>query len=214
MNNLLIIESTDIELIKARLNDAGVERGHFTNGTYSYAADLIVPTTLSGFTYLDEKVAGEEDVFIIAVNSDLSMQGILDDKNASAEERAALEGQTVRAEKVAKPLAEQFPNRQVVVMFYDESTPTALYDGLAQDNPAGMVSLHKWGYGTDPKAPKIEGAHNFSMVFGFPLPNDTKPVCHDITAHEDQSSFVKVVRLAEETSNAGIGYFPPPKNDM
>lgn len=212
MDNLIIIDSVDIDTIQDKLNKTGVDRAHFTNGTYSYDAEMIVPTTLAGFSYIDSEISRPEDSFIIAVNSDLSMNGIMNEKGASFKERANLESQITRAEKVAKPLAEKFPDRKVIVLFYDEPTPTSLYDALALGYPEGMVSLHKWGYGTDSEAPKIEGAHNFSKVLAFPLPNDEKPVCYDITVAEDQSDVVQVVKLTEATNAAGQPYFPAPRN--
>lgn len=212
MSNLTVINNTDSAIIRATLEREGINSAHFTNGTYAYAADMIVPTTLSGFYYLHDQEEPSPSAFIIAVNSDKSMQGIMDAKKASTEERAALEPQETRALKVAKPLAAKFPNRDIVVVFYDEDTPTALYDYLAETG-FGMESLHKWGYGTDPNAPKIEGAHNFKRVLAYPLPNDTKPVCHDITVHEDQSAFVEVVKLSETHNNAGQAYFPVPRRD-
>lgn len=213
MNNLTIINNTDSNVIRATLEREGINSGHFTNGTYAYPADMIVPTSLAGFDYLNDQEETSPSALIIAVNSDKSMQGIMDAKNASADERANLEGQDTRALKVAKPIADAYPERSVVVMFYDEDTPTALYDHLAETE-FGMRSLHKWGYGTDPDAPKIEGAHNFEQIFAFPLPNDTKPVCYDLTVAEDQSDVVQVVKLTETSRpNGGAPYFAP-KNVM
>jgi hypothetical protein len=111
-------------------------------------------------------------------------------------EYAALENSADRAAKLAGPLAEQFPDRKVVVMFYDEETPKELYEGLALKG-FGMTALFKWGYGTNPDAPRIEGAHNFQNVLAFPFMNDAKALCHDITVAENQSDVVKVFKLHE-----------------
>jgi hypothetical protein len=181
---------------------------HFTNGTYMLPAEKIVPTTLAGFEYLNDRVCGKDDVFVIAINSNASMQNIADQKNWNDEDRAQVEIEQDRAYKVALPLAEAFPDRHVVVLFYDEDTPTFLYDTLAEAD-LFMGSLHKWGYGTDPNAPRIEGAYNFGNVYAFPMPNDEKPVCHDITFCEDQSHFVHVVRLTDRFTLANQPYILP-----
>lgn len=190
------------------LDMMGVHNVHCTNGTYAYPAERAVPTTLAGFQFINDQVASPYDAFLVAVNSNYSMANIMTAKNASAAERAALESEDVRAAKVADALTSQFDSRPVVVLFYHEETPTRLYEALAATN-INLASLHKWGYGTDPKAPRIEGAHNFARVFGFPLPNDTKPVCHDITAQEDQTGVVRVVRLHEQVGAHGKPYIAP-----
>lgn len=93
--------------------------------------------------------------------------------------------------------------------------PTPLYDAISKSGVVKMKSLHKWGYRTDPDAPKIEGAHNFATVYGFPLPNDTKPLCHDLTAYEDQSSFVEVVKLNAYLNRVEHGrVLPAPTNTL
>ncbi|MAZ76148.1 MAG: hypothetical protein CMH31_02480 [Micavibrio sp.] len=212
---MLLINSTNHGDIIAALHEAEVTAFHATNGTYVYAAEMIVPTTLAGFQFLAEERSQDSDAFVIAVNSDLSMTGIMDAKKASQEERDALEDQEKRAMKVAIALQKNHPDRQVIVMFYDEDTPTALYDAIAESGTITMESLHKWGYGTDPNAPKIEGAHNFRAVYGFPLSNDTKPLCHDLTAHEDQSSFVEVVKLNKYLDRVEHGrVLPAPTNTL
>ncbi len=113
-------------------------------------------------------------------------------------DRGNTELQNVRAAKLAQPLADQFPNRDIVILFYDEATPTELYEALSLKG-FGMTTLFKWGFGTKPDAPRIEGAGNFENVLAFPFLNDDKAICHDITVAEDQSDFVKVMRLQEET---------------
>ncbi|MCM2343426.1 MAG: hypothetical protein NDJ24_02570 [Alphaproteobacteria bacterium] len=187
------------------LDMMGVHNIHCTNGTYAYPAERTVPTTLAGFQFINDQVASPYDAFLVAVNSNYSMANIMAAKNASATEIAALESEDVRAAKIADALSSQFSSRPVVVLFYHEDTPTRLYEALAATN-IHLASLHKWGYGTDPKAPRIEGANNFARVFGFPLPNDVKPVCHDITAQEDQTGVVTVVRLQEQKGAHGKPY--------
>lgn len=182
---------------------------HITNGTYAYAASLIVPTVLAGFEYIADTVAAPEDPFVIAVNSDESMRIIMENRiqRASSEwekeklraDAAKLENETVRAEKVAVPLALQHPRRAVIVIFYDEETPTDLYRFLK--DKISLHTLFKYGYGTDPTAPKIEGAACFETVLAFPLIKDPKPICYDITASEDQSRCVQVVPLHREIAD-------------
>jgi len=210
ISNIEIIDTTDFNDINNALEKFKNAGAHFTNGTYAYAAEMIVPTTKAGFDYIDNRVALPDDIIVLAINSDASMNGIFTKNEASQKDFDELESDTVRAEKVAIPLAEKFPHRQIVVMFYDEETPTALYDFLAEQGNVNLRSLHKWGYGTNPEGPKIEGAHNFGRVFGFPLPNDTKPVCHDITVCEDQSEIVEVIKLTEAQNDIGTSFFPAP----
>lgn len=190
------------------LDMMGVHNIHCTNGTYAYPAERTVPTTLAGFQFINDQVASPYDAFLVAVNSNQSMSGIMAAKNATVAEMSALESEDVRAAKVADALSVHFNNRPVVVLFYHEETPARLYEALAATN-INLASLHKWGYGTDPKAPRIEGANNFARVFGFPLPNDVKPVCHDITALEDQTGVVKVVKLHEQQGLHGKPYISP-----
>lgn len=216
----IIIQHSDESALETLLvqRDHASEGFHFTNGTYMAPAALVVPTTVIGFGYISETLANKDDAFVIAINSDVSMHGIMDKKNATEDERKSVEDQVTRAMKVAGPLSEQNPDKRVFVIFYDEETPTALYDLLAEGG-INMASLHKWGYGTNPDAPKIEGAHNFSHVFGFPMPNDIKPVCYDITVSENQSDIVKVVNLKDKVNAynnaasgmAGVTQTPSPK---
>jgi hypothetical protein len=207
--NIISISGTDEKEIAEDLKARGLTSLHCTNGTYSYSAELIIPTTLAGFRYINDRVAVPGDVFLVAVNSDISMKSILDQKGASDAERQAMEDQNTRAMKVAVPLAWEFSDRTIVVVFYDKPTPADLYNMLASEALV-MESLHKHGYGTDPKAPKIEGAGNFHRVFAFPLPNDTRPVCHELTAVEDQSAIIRVVKLTDEMDAHGRPYLHAP----
>jgi len=204
-HNLTLIDTTDKEDIYHALRGAGIHGGHFVNGIYSAAADLVVPTTLAAFQYVSDKLALGTDVFVIAVNSNISYDGILHAKHATPEERFIAEKKFSRADKVARPLALQHPDRPVVIMFYDEETPTQLYNSLAILG-FRMRSLHKWGYGTNPDAPRIEGAHNFDKVLAFPLLNDIKPVAYDITKPSDGSVPVEVIRLQDTIGPHGAPY--------
>ncbi|MCK4945935.1 MAG: hypothetical protein KAS59_06705 [Alphaproteobacteria bacterium] len=208
--NLTIIETTNSQEISDALKGSGL---HFTNGVYSYEARLIVPTTLAGFRYISEKASSKDDVFVIAVNSDISINGIYDRKKEALDardaesdeyetlkkEKEAVESQQVRAEKVAIPLAQLDPERKIIVVFYDTETPTPLYNEMYKDG-LNMKSLHKWGYGTNPDQPRIEGADNFTAVLGFPLLNDVRPVCHEITKGS-QTGAVIVKKLHEEVGS-------------
>lgn len=203
-NQLIIIDTTDKGTLLSNMREEGVESGHFTNGTYAYQADVIVPKILAGFQYIADNDPNSTPL-VIAVNSDISMNGIMDKKGYTPEQKTGMEDQMTRAEKVAMPLAIQNPNRPVVVIFYDEETPTALYDFLAE-NEFGMETLHKWDYGTDKDGPKIEGAHNFKRVLAYPSPDNSQPLCHDITISEDQSGYVEVVDLTKEKLSNGSPY--------
>lgn len=239
LKNVQFIEGCVDGTVQILKDDTGVsDRFHFTNGTYAAAAEIIVPTTLDGFKYISDEIAEEDDIFVIAVNSDSSMEGIMEKKEVSFQERANLiddreaelsetetsseifetlqlerdalneeikvfqmqrenlEDQFTRGMKVADPLAEANPDRPIYIVFYDEETPTELYNAI---KAAGLnfASLHKHGYGTDKDAPRIEGAHNAERVIAYPFPNNSKPLCHDITIHEDQSRFVEVVDLSK-----------------
>lgn len=193
------------QALKTLLDQRGVTGLHCTNGTYMYPADKIVPTSLAGFKYVDENLAQSGDALLVALNSNVSMAGIMDRKNAGAEERASLESEDVRALKVAVPLQEQFPDRNIVVLFYDQETPTALYDALSTAGH-NLKTLHKWGYGTNPQAAKIEGTDFFAKTLGFPMPDDSKPVCYEITDLQDQTGVVQVTKLTEAKGANGKAY--------
>ncbi|HET9843786.1 MAG TPA: hypothetical protein VFP93_03920, partial [Gammaproteobacteria bacterium] len=183
IRNIKVIESTNHHEIILALEDLSIKGAHFTNGTYAYAAALIVPTVLAGVKRVIQTQMHLP--IIIAVNSDESMCRL---------GKQNFESQSIRSQKVAEPLAKAFPNNQIVVVYYDETTPTELYKVLSAKN--FTRTLHKWGYGTDPKQPKIEGAEYFEMVYAFPLPNDIKPICYYDThiASEPQKIIVDDLR--------------------
>jgi len=187
---------------------------HVTNGVYSAKPELIVPTTLAGFKYISDQtvICKKYDVFVIAVNSDQSFLRLMFAKNASDEEFAAMEDQRTRAMKVALPLAQMVGNRDVAVVFFNEETPAELFHRFTEQG-LEQVSLHKWGYGTEPDAPMIVGADRFQQVYGFPLPNDIKPFAHDMTHREKQPS-VKVVRLTEYDEDRGNGPYLSTNNKV
>lgn len=177
------IEATKHEEILAKLKILNVKSAHFTNGTYAFGQDLTVATTLAGFKH----VLADNNPhlpLIIAINSDESMRSM---------DKTDFKDQKTRAMLVAKPLAEAFPNNKVIIIFYDEKTPNKLYELLAKNEVTH--TLYKWGYGTEPNAPKIEGAELFSVVYGYPLVNDPKPICWEDTPVVDQKNIIKVVDL-------------------
>lgn len=240
---MILIDQTNHDDIARILKESGVRSIHATNGTYAMPQEKIIKTSWGGFEYIARTEAESSDAFVIAVNSDVSMEEIMADKTAALEERErllvqererqeiegaeedailalddkfdelendkvalqsqidTLEDQEKRAFKIAHPLQKAHPERTYVVMYYDEGTPTQLYEALSQSGDLKLKTLHKWGYGTDPDAPKIEGAEFFDRVYGFPLPGEEKPLCHDITAHKDQSKLVKVVLLDRLVAN-------------
>ena len=166
-----------------------------------------------------EAVQYEAEQQELAATAELS-GAELDDKLSTINKEAAakveqlysdlenLEDQETRLRKVLEPLAIMHPDRKVVGVYYNEPTPTELYNSLS----GYMESLHKWGYGTDKNAPKIEGVQPGEKVFAFPFPADGRPLCHEITAHEDQSGFVQVFNLTKQVGKHGQPYLVPTEN--
>lgn len=179
----IIIESTNHKEILAKLKILGVANAHFTNGTYAFGPEITIATTLAGFKHV--LVDDNANLpLVIAVNSDESMRLM---------GKADFKDQKSRANTVAKSLAETFPHNKVIVMFYDEKTPNQLYELLAKNKMTH--SLYKWGYGTEPNAPKIEGAELFEVVYGYPLVDDLKTVCWNDAPVVDQNNIIKVADL-------------------
>lgn len=207
MNNLTVIHSANPDEIARRVEKIAPSGIHLNNGVYSAPSALIVPTMLSGYQYIQDAHAARRDAFMIAVNSDESVKLLMDMKNASAEERARQEPQLVRALKVAEPISRQFPKRPIIIAFYDQATPRELYATL-DDGIVPIKTLHKWGFGTNPDAPRIEGAIHAEKVIGFPLPNDIKPVAYDITKRGNNAN-VEVVKLTETFGRHGAPYLSP-----
>lgn len=179
---LHFVSSTRHQDIVQALQKLAPSGAHFTNGTYAYDASLIVPTTLAGFRHICDQNTPKP--LVVAVNSDESMRAL---------EKTDFESQEERALKVAKPLSLLFPKQDIIVVYYDAKTPLELYWSLSQHNLTD--TLHKWGYGTKPNEPKIEGAEFFKKVYGMPLPNDTKPVCYFDTEITDEPQSVLVSDL-------------------
>tara|TARA_B100000749_G_scaffold257511_1_gene226874 strand:- start:1008 stop:1655 length:648 start_codon:yes stop_codon:yes gene_type:complete len=185
MKEIIYIDSTNFIDIRHQLKSLNVKAAHFTNGIYALDAQLVVPTMLAGFKYVNEKQ--DKLPLIIAINSDVSIKEL---------KKGNLEKQEIRAQKVAVPLAKVFPDNQVIIIYYDQATPTALYESLKKGQHTR--SLHKWEYGKDFSAPKIEGAEHFDQVFSFPFLNTDKPMCYSDTgqAHEEQN--IQIIDLKDK----------------
>lgn len=179
----ILIESTKHEEILAKLKVLHVASAHFTNGTYAFGPEITVATTLAGFKYV-LAVNDPSLPLIVAINSDESMRLMC---------KTDFKDQKTRASMVAKPLAEAFPENKVIILFYDEKNPNKLYELLAKNKMTH--SLYKWGYGTEPNAPKIEGAELFGTVYGYPLVDDIKAICWEDTPVVDQKNMIKVADL-------------------
>ncbi|MGE4314268.1 MAG: hypothetical protein AB7E85_08380 [Pseudobdellovibrionaceae bacterium] len=205
LENLKFIAEKDknaiIKALRGYLPEGG--RIHVTNGGYSLPQDKIVPTMLAGFQFLHDFYMRSDDIFVLAVNSDSSMVPAYLKNNTPDHER---EGQYLRAQKMAQPLATLFPHVPVIVMFYDEATPTALYESL---EAAGLPlrSLHKWGYGTGENVPKIEGAELFESTLAFPLPHEGEvPFFHGLTDMPEAPQPVDIFDLRQEVGMHGAPY--------
>lgn len=184
MTNLTIVRSSDRTEIISQLKQLSSSGAHFTNGIYALESSLIVPSMLAGFKYINEYQSASLPL-VIAINSDESLQAL---------GKVGFQSQYQRALKVACPLSELFPAQEIVIVFYDEATPFELYQSLARHHLTR--TLHKWGYGTKENEPKIEGAEFFELVYGFPFPNDSKPLCYADTdvAREKQDVTVRDLR--------------------
>ncbi|MFA7275293.1 MAG: hypothetical protein WC043_00660 [Pseudobdellovibrionaceae bacterium] len=181
---------------------AGSMPVHCTNGTYANQSLPLRETTLAGFQYVLDQT--QDGILVIAVNSDKSMREHVKNVENPASERD-------RALFVATPLALQYPDKEILVVFYDDATPLPLYTKL-EENTAHVASLHKHGnYGTDANGPIIEGAHLFANTFAFPFPSKEKAVCEDLTRTGDQNAIIKVRDLYGENGPHGTPYLSPSK---
>ena len=207
-NKVILIVNTDhggiSGVIDAATDSYDAQVLHATNGTYIAEPDLYLPTLISGFQYIADNVAGEKDAFVVFVNSNQSLNDMYD--KTGDERFKEFPDQFERMATIAKAMKAQFPDRPVIIGFYDEEKPTELYEHLRDESAVHLGSLYKFGYGTNPEAKKIEGADCFDMTIGFPFPNDAKPVCENITAAEDQSDIVEVFKLTDEIGPHGAAY--------
>lgn len=197
MSNLIILKQRG-EMLLQELRGQGFTGALVNNGTYVHPADKMMPGMLAAFQYSADRVDDKTMPLLIAINSDESMQRLMDEKiskgSATPADRHNVESEITRAVKVANPLSFQFPNRQIFVVFYDEPTPNALYKSLAEKF-GKTKSLFKMGYGTNPNEGIIEGGEFFDVVYAHPLPSDTRPICHDLTKREGQQGTVEIIDL-------------------
>lgn len=204
-SNLYVVARLDSDEAYAVLSSGSSI--HATNGAYGHDLDKLVPKMLAGYQYITDRSAmmHKNDILFIGVNSNGSFENFLKSVGAPQSAIDNMKDQEARAMEVAVPLALQHPDRKVVVMYYDELTPVELYTSLCERN-ISIQSLHKWKYGTDENAPrKIEGAHLATFVFGFPEPDDTRPVFYDQTPIEKQPAVI-VRKLTEEKGPHGSPY--------
>ena len=184
MRSPIIVNSTNVDDIIPHIPSGGA---NFTNGTYAFPIEKIQGTMLVGFEFVNSQ---NDFPMVVAINSDKSMQILGKNGFASQQERAS---------KIAAPLAGKFPDRQLIIIFYDEETPTNLFLALSQH---GLTkTLHKWGYGITPKEPKIEGAEYFDAVYAFPMPEGHKPICYHETALQSEPQKIQVVDLRSKLAS-------------
>ena len=206
VNNLTIIENTDKDAIIQGLEGVGANSICVTNGTYVAPAEMVVPTTMAGFQFIKERKATAQECFVVAINSDKSMADIAAAKAAKGEDIGEVADQVTRAKALLEPVSKQFPEHQIVAIFYDEATPTELYEYLEANSPILLNTLFKFGYGTDPKAGDIEGADCFDSVCAYPFPNDARALCDDLTKRTPNRAHYEVYKLTEEFSANGQPY--------
>lgn len=192
--------------------------GHFTNGVFAAPVKIIFPTNLACFQRQVEKSATSNDALIIAVNSNESVEVANQKIQAQGREIPAFIDQMTRANNIAKPLSLQHPDREVIVLFYDEEAPAwekdfhetkGLYDRLKEAG-FGLKSLFKGNFGTNPKAGPIIGEALFDEVIAFPLPHDTAALSNYCAGISGEARpllpHTKVIRLTEEMGVHGYPY--------
>ena len=236
MSDPLVIADTNADVIAQALLDHGVERAHFVNGIFGAPQQLVLPMQAAWFKGLDclSKLSGvfntfapkdhlslpytslvkKNDAFIIAVNSNVSVDEINEEKIARGEDTPPYVNQYERAANMAVPLAKMFPNRPVIVIFYDEKEPAksqtqeceGLYDRLNKAMPNLLQTLMKGDYGTSKEKGEIVGASLFRKVFGIPLPKDTahiSPECATLNKPSQDDDNIKVMRLTDHENIFG-----------
>jgi hypothetical protein len=207
MDNLTHIANPDPKVVTAALSRDGVERVHATNGVLAGPPERLLPTNLACFKLIDDRKP-DHGVFLIAVNSDESVEKLNADKAAKGENIPPSVPQEQRAGMIGKAVAALFPTRSVYTVLYDDKTPEALYETL-QDSGIEMETLFKGNYGTSPDQGRIEGAHCFAHVIAFPLPHVTaalQPYASGITEKGDLPEHGEVLRLTQEKGAHGRPY--------
>lgn len=192
-----VLVTTNHDEIVRGISALTPEGANFSNGTYATQETLplskILPTVIAGFQYIttaEETAKYHSLPIVVLLNSDESLKQIGKIDFAGRD-------QMQRAEDIGTWLQQCFPDNEIILCFYDETTPTELYEKL--NGQLLTKTHHKWGYGTKPNQPIIEGAEYFDMTFGFPMPDDTNPVCYNETRMPDpnQPQQVHVVDLRD-----------------
>lgn len=172
MENLTIIQNTNPAVVVATLARMGISSGEFTNGVFAGKSDIILPSNLAAFKMIDDASNSSEAAFIIGVNSDESVERLNELKREGGEDIPPFVSQLTRANIIGNAVAKTFPERDVVIAFYDTETPVELYQTLSEYK-FGMNTIFKGNYGTKKGAGRIEGSNFFERVIGFPLPHVT-----------------------------------------
>lgn len=186
MRNVRIVNSTNIDEILSAMPASGA---NFTNGAYVYPIEQIQETMLAGFEFVNSQ---HDLPMVVAINTDASLTAL---------GKKDFESQLERANKIAGPLTKTFPDRELIIIFYNEPTPTALFEALSKQRPGLTKTLHKWGYGTGPTEPKIEGAESFDTVYSFPMPNGHEPICYHQTERQTVPQKIQVVDLRDKLAS-------------
>ncbi|MEM6811353.1 MAG: hypothetical protein AAF549_02690 [Pseudomonadota bacterium] len=204
--NIHFIEELDPTDIVSSLKARGIENAHFNNGTFNLPRDIFAPNFLAAFQRILDLQKDRQSPLVVALNSNISMRDSFVGKPNEEELNDKLISQDERAENILSLLGTQYPYRQVVVILYDEQTPAELYGALRDS--LNMLSLHKVGYGTNPKDKPIIGSKFFSFVHASPLYNDEKPAMHQETPQDHPTARTPdvVEKLTEEIGPHGQPY--------
>lgn len=212
MSNAHIIQSTSLKDIFSGLARLNLHRAHFNNGTFTLPVDTYAPGFLAGFQCtLDQVEAAPDDALIVAINSDQSMQDSYWGKPDEKEQIANLIPEIERASDLVDLMAAMYPDRQNVVIMYDNPTPEELYRNLRRSFPSLGASLHKIGFGTNPNDKPIVGGKYFDHLLAYPFHFDGKPVLHAETRKrlpEDRDPDA-VEKLTEFIGPHGAPYITP-----
>lgn len=179
MKNTHIVQSTSLRDIFREMARLNLGRAHFNNGTFTLPVDTYAPGFLAAFQCtLDQLKAAPYDALIVAINSDQSMLDSYWGKPDEAELIKKLIPEDKRASDLVDLMAAMYPDRQNVVIKYDNPTPEELYRNMRRTFPSLGASLHKLGFGTNPKDRPIIGGKYFDHLLAYPFHFDAKPVMH------------------------------------
>lgn len=122
------------EMLKPSLKQLGVSSGHFIGGAFDGPAERVVPAVLEEFRRMAAVEVHKGAPLIVAVASDvLRFPASGELRPALANTDRFLEHEYARAKRVAKPLADENPDRKIVVMGYYEETPDVLRNFLKRE---------------------------------------------------------------------------------